>query len=128
MVYRPVSSSFAVAAAGAVLMLASSWARGQEPPSTTVWTPSTTAWGDPDLQGLWNNGTTTPLERPDELAGQEFLTADEVAERDDAVFRTRNTDRDPQQGDPGTYNDHGEIRAFFRDPDGHLFELSELVS
>jgi catechol 2,3-dioxygenase-like lactoylglutathione lyase family enzyme len=24
--------------------------------------------------------------------------------------------------------DHGEIRAFFRDPDGHLFEISELVS
>lgn len=24
--------------------------------------------------------------------------------------------------------DHGEIRAFFRDPDGHLFEISELVA
>lgn len=24
--------------------------------------------------------------------------------------------------------DHGEIRAFFRDPDGHLFEISEIVS
>ena len=24
--------------------------------------------------------------------------------------------------------DHGEIRAFFRDPDGHLFEISELVT
>ena len=24
--------------------------------------------------------------------------------------------------------DHGEIRAFFRDPDGHLFEISEVVS
>jgi len=23
--------------------------------------------------------------------------------------------------------DHGEIRAFFRDPDGHLFEISEVV-
>lgn len=23
--------------------------------------------------------------------------------------------------------DHGEIRAFFRDPDGHLFEISEIV-
>ena len=23
--------------------------------------------------------------------------------------------------------DHGEIRAFFRDPDGHLFEISELL-
>ena len=24
--------------------------------------------------------------------------------------------------------DHGEVRAFFRDPDGHLFEISELVT
>jgi len=24
--------------------------------------------------------------------------------------------------------DHGEVRAFFRDPDGHLFEISELIS
>lgn len=24
--------------------------------------------------------------------------------------------------------DYGEIRAFFRDPDGHLFEISEVVS
>lgn len=23
--------------------------------------------------------------------------------------------------------DHGEVRAFFRDPDGHLFEISEVV-
>ena len=23
--------------------------------------------------------------------------------------------------------DHGEIRAFFRDPDGHLFEISQIV-
>ena len=23
---------------------------------------------------------------------------------------------------------HGEIRAFFRDPDGHLFEISELIA
>ncbi len=24
--------------------------------------------------------------------------------------------------------DHGEIRAFFRDPDGHLFEISQVVT
>jgi len=38
-----------------------------------------TAWGDPDLQGLWNNGTITPLERPASLEDREFLTAEEVA-------------------------------------------------
>ena len=38
-----------------------------------------TPWGEPDLQGLWNHGTITPLERPAEFAGRERLTAEEVA-------------------------------------------------
>ena len=28
-----------------------------------------TAWGDPDLRGLWNHGTATPLERPERHGG-----------------------------------------------------------
>jgi hypothetical protein len=27
------------------------------------WTPPRTPWGDPDLRGIWNNSTITPLER-----------------------------------------------------------------
>ena len=38
-----------------------------------------TPWGDPDLQGVWNHGTITPLERPAEFAGRERLTDEEVA-------------------------------------------------
>ncbi len=34
----------------------------------------------PSLQGLWTNGTATPLERPDALADQEFFTPEEAAE------------------------------------------------
>ena len=40
---------------------------------------SRTSWGAPDLRGLWNHGTATPLERPERHAGRERLTADEVA-------------------------------------------------
>jgi hypothetical protein len=40
-----------------------------------------TPWGHPDLQGLWNNGTPTPLERPADLAGREFLSDEEWAAR-----------------------------------------------
>jgi hypothetical protein len=40
-----------------------------------------TPWGHPDLQGIWNNGTTTPLERPAEFAGREFLTDQELHDR-----------------------------------------------
>ncbi len=34
--------------------------------------------GKPDLQGVWNYGTVTPVERPKEFAGKEFLTAEEA--------------------------------------------------
>ena len=39
-----------------------------------------TPWGEPDLQGIWNSKTTTPLERPDQYEGREFLSDDEIAE------------------------------------------------
>lgn len=31
-----------------------------------------------DLEGIWNNGTLTPLERPDNLAGKEFFEKEEA--------------------------------------------------
>ncbi len=37
-------------------------------------------WGVPDLQGVWDHGTTTPMERPARHEGREFLTAEEIAE------------------------------------------------
>ena len=30
----------------------------------TAWTVKKTPWGDPDLQGVWNDATSTPLQRP----------------------------------------------------------------
>ena len=36
--------------------------------------------GQPDLQGIWNFSTATPMERPEELAGKETLTPEEAAE------------------------------------------------
>ena len=51
-------------------------------------TPLRTAWGDPDLQGVWSYATITPLQRSTELAGREFLTAEEVAaQNNDAATR-----------------------------------------
>ncbi len=35
--------------------------------------------GQPDLQGYWTNATVTPLERPAEFAGKEFMTDAEAA-------------------------------------------------
>ena len=59
---------------------------GQEPTASTV-TPAATAdgltpWGEPDLQGIWTVTYKTPLERPAEFAGREFLSDEEMAELD----------------------------------------------
>ena len=43
-----------------------------------AWTPPHTSWDDPDFQGIWDYATMTPLQRPSEFAGKEFLTDDEV--------------------------------------------------
>ena len=39
-----------------------------------------TAWGDPDLRGMWVNNNATPLERPKDFAGKQTLTEEELAE------------------------------------------------
>ena len=57
---------------------------------TTAWTLARTAWGDPDLQGVWRNLLRLPLERPQELGEQEFYTDAEVA----AMVREREEARD----------------------------------
>ena len=65
-----------------------------------------TAWGTPNLQGVWSTGTVTPLERPDGVG--EFLTAEEIAEIERAAV-VRATDEargETQQADVrGAYND-----------------------
>ena len=38
-----------------------------------------TPWGVPDLQGVWDFRTITPLQRPEALGDQEFLTEEEAA-------------------------------------------------
>lgn len=49
-------------------------------PESADWTPPSTPWGDPDLQGVWDYRTITPLERPREFAGKEFLSDEEAAD------------------------------------------------
>jgi hypothetical protein len=53
------------------------------PPSLNAPASATprTAWGDPDLQGVWRYEGAIPLERPTQLEGREALTDQEVAER-----------------------------------------------
>ena len=77
-----------------------------------------TSWGQPDLQGIWDFRTITPLERPRSLSDQEFLSAEEAANLEQEVIArnadlairsaqrtevTESVDRG-EEGAPGFYN------------------------
>ena len=63
-----------------------------------------TPWGDPALQGAWTNATMTPLQRPTDLADQEFLTEEEVAARQGEVAERSSLDNRPRT-ETGAYNE-----------------------
>ena len=77
-----------------------------------------TAWGDPDLQGVWDYGTITPLERPDEFAGKEVLTSEEAAALEAEAERD-NVDADrplnPNRPRPSRGQGVGGYNKFWRD-------------
>ena len=74
------------------------------------WVLPRTPWGSPDLQGIWSSGyILTPLERPDEFEGREFVTEEEKAALEAAVLdRVDASAGGTRQGGPsddvGTYN------------------------
>ncbi|MBM40424.1 MAG: hypothetical protein CL483_00690 [Acidobacteria bacterium] len=99
-----------------------------------------TGWGDPDLQGVWDFRTITPLQRPEALGEQEFLTAEEAAEREAAAVQ-RNVElweadarRTEAGGNVGGYNnfwmDNGtrvidRTSLIIDPPNGRYPELTE---
>lgn len=80
-----------------------------------------TSWGDPDLQGTWTNSTTTPLERPNDVAGKQTLTAEERAARDASLSAAAALERRPAAGDTGAYN------AFWMEPGKASAQTSLIV-
>src|SRR5437867_5056899 len=66
-----------------------------------------TPWGDPDLQGVWNDATSTPLQRPN--GAKDVLTDEEAAEFQASL--AHDLTRDRRDGGPDVdvnraYNDH----------------------
>jgi len=67
----------------ASLLVGSSPLAGQGKPTTSTSKAPRTAWGDPDLQGIWttNEMHAVPLERPKQYADRDTLTQEEAATR-----------------------------------------------
>jgi hypothetical protein len=72
--------------------------------STRRWAHPKTAWGDPDLQGVWTSDDMrgVPRERPDEFGTRESLTEEEFLRR---VERDEQTLRQQLRGPFGARND-----------------------
>ena len=76
-----------------------------------------TEWGHPDLQGVWNFSSNTPMQRPSRYGTQEFLTEEQLQEAVErqtrsaaaaeaaAAQRVIDPDAPPVTDNPGGYND-----------------------
>jgi len=76
--------------------------------TTKPWTQSRTAGGQPDLQGIWNNSTITPLQRPREFANKEFFTEQEAIAYEKKTLEDLSTDRrdgPPEEDVNRSYNE-----------------------
>src|SRR5215475_6035442 len=67
-----------------------------------------TAWGEPDLQGIWTDETDTPLQRSPKFASQEFFTdaqrAELDSERSALLGRDKRVTRGTELDVAGAYN------------------------
>ena len=108
MMRRPIT---VIAMFAAVITWVALVAAGQETPADgDGWSSSRTPWGEPDLQGIWSPGyTLTPLERPDDFEGREFLTDEEIAALESGQLASEGRDFRPDAGTvadvEGAYND-----------------------
>lgn len=72
-----------------------------------------TAWGDPDLQGVWSGETPTPLERP--LAGERIIRTEEEAAALEEELAKRWEENRGGGNDPenltGSYNAFWQVRG-----------------
>ena len=114
---RLITSTLTLTLAG--LLGVSGLAMAQEPPRTV--------WGTPDLQGVWDFRTLTPLERPEDLGDKAFLTAEEAAEREQAAF-DRNLETWEREARPTEAGDNvGGYNNFWMDNGTRVIERTSLV-
>jgi hypothetical protein len=91
----------------AIALSASLGGQSSSTPRSVKYNVPRTPWGDPDLQGVWNDATSTPLQRPN--GAKDVLTDEEAAEFQASL--AHDLTRDRRDGGPEVdvnraYNDH----------------------
>ena len=95
-----------------------------------------TPWGDPDLQGVWDYKTITPLERPANFGERQFLNDEEVARLESNAAKRLDSPPDantpanlvhaPYMTDPGRKVDEDRRTSLIVDPpDGRVPPLTQ---
>lgn len=95
-----------VVAVAGLLIVARGPAEG--PTAATTGAAVRTAWGDPDLQGIWTDPYQTPLQRPARYADKETFTDQERTELDNQragiLRRDQRVERGSERDVAGAYN------------------------
>jgi hypothetical protein len=100
-----------IALAVAIVLLAASPASAQAlaaakaTDTAKAGTPLRTPDGLPDLQGVWTNASSVPLERPKDLGSKEFYTDEEAAQREKRAQDQAERAVGGRQTEPGTVAD-----------------------
>ena len=103
-----ISVAVAATAVSAVVLESISRTSAQAPAASATAPALKTAWGDPDLQGIWTDESDTPLQRSPKYASQEFFTEAQRAELDRLrsafLGRDRRSERGTEADVAGAYN------------------------
>lgn len=101
-------------------------------PTTGIAQVPMTAWGKPDLSGVWTTATLTPLERPDNVDSQTRYSASELEVMSVQAEETlTNRSENPPPGSVGGYNREwldpgmqgladGRVALIYDPPDGRI--------
>jgi hypothetical protein len=125
----------AAAGFGPAAIRAQAPARAAAPVEDPSFTLPRTSWGDPDLQGVWDYRTITPLERRAEIGDREFYTDEEIAQLEGRA--ARRMDQPPDEStpanlvhaeyltDPGRRLDSRRTSLIVDPPNGRMPPLTE---